>query len=190
MKVTGPMHSDGATGKLAGCVVFFPWKGRNVVRSLVTPKNVKSADQGDNRLVLGGVGRAAGQVKPTSLYAQQLIDLNRIPSGQTKQSYLVRSIINQFMYDATAFEAMHTAYNANTGKTAFVAGAATLGLLDFDIEYKGTSNKFDAGLMVYMLAKVAIALGFTGEPYETALASWTTTEVEALVADCAAVPEV
>lgn len=43
--VTGPLHSDGASGKFANALVFGTWKGRKVVRSLVTPSNPKSAAQ-------------------------------------------------------------------------------------------------------------------------------------------------
>jgi len=37
--------SMGAAGKLAGALVFFPWKGLNVVREYVVPSNPKTAAQ-------------------------------------------------------------------------------------------------------------------------------------------------
>jgi len=43
--VTGPLHSDDASGKFAGSLVFSKWKGRNYTRQLVTPENPKSARQ-------------------------------------------------------------------------------------------------------------------------------------------------
>jgi len=45
VKVNGPMMSMDASGKLAGALVFSKWKGRNYVRSLVTPSNPKSGGQ-------------------------------------------------------------------------------------------------------------------------------------------------
>lgn len=43
--ITGPLHSDDASGKFAGSMVFSKWKGRNYCRQLVTPSNPKSALQ-------------------------------------------------------------------------------------------------------------------------------------------------
>ncbi len=45
VKVSGPMMSLDASGKLAGTLVFAKWKGRNYVRSLVKPANPKSGGQ-------------------------------------------------------------------------------------------------------------------------------------------------
>lgn len=44
-RITGPLHSDDASGRFAGSLVFAKWKGRNYVRQLVTPANPKSAAQ-------------------------------------------------------------------------------------------------------------------------------------------------
>ena len=44
-KLKGPLMSLGASGKLANTLVFFPWKGLNVVREYVVPSNPKTAAQ-------------------------------------------------------------------------------------------------------------------------------------------------
>ncbi len=44
-KVKAPLFSFGASGKIADALVYFPWKGLNVVRSWVKPSNPKSTDQ-------------------------------------------------------------------------------------------------------------------------------------------------
>jgi hypothetical protein len=51
--VSGPLHSDAASGKLAGSMVFSRWKGRAYVRQLVTPNNPKSAKQTGVRAMMG-----------------------------------------------------------------------------------------------------------------------------------------
>lgn len=43
--ITGPLHSDDASGRFAGSLVFSKWKGRNYCRQLVTPANPQSAKQ-------------------------------------------------------------------------------------------------------------------------------------------------
>lgn len=185
-KVTMPLMSGTASGKIGDAIVFFGWKGINVVRGFVIPANPQSNDQGDQRLILGGVGRACGAVKKTSDYEGQLNTLGLIPAGQTKQSYLVKKIIDLYMYDATHFEGIYTEFEAHSAKADFTSSAAGIGLATLDVAYKGTAHSFSAGMQLYVLAKVAIALAFTGAPYTTALASWTATEISALVADLAA----
>lgn len=182
-KVTGPLYSMGASGKIANAMVFFPWKGVNVVRQWLKPSNPMSAGQGDARLILGGTGKAVAKIGKDKDYHDQLKTLGVITGGQTKQSFCVKKIIDTFMSDATAFEAMYTEYNAHTAKAGFDAAAVDLGLTTFDISYKATAHAYIAGLMVYMLAKLAFNLGFTGAPYSTALASWTATEIDAMVVD-------
>lgn len=44
-RVSGPLHSDAASGKFAGSLVYSVWKGRAYARQLVTPGNPKSAKQ-------------------------------------------------------------------------------------------------------------------------------------------------
>ena len=135
---------------------------------------------------MGGVGRACGAVKATSGYETKLKAAITIPSDQTRQSYLVKAIINTYFPDATAFESMLTEFNGHTAVSDFNSAAAGLGLQSISIAYRGTTNSFSYGLQLYMLAKIAIAKGLAGTPYDTALASWTVAEVGELVADLAA----
>jgi len=186
-KVSGPLFSVEASGKFGSALVFFPWKGINVVRQLIKPANPKTGSQGDQRLILGGTGRACSVVDPTSDFKGQLDTLGLIPAGQTKQSYLVKKIIDTYMYSAVAFEAMVTEFDGHTAKADFTSNAGNLALADFDITYKSTTSPYSKGLMLYILAKLAIAVGFTGSPYTTPLASWTGTEITAFIADLAAV---
>jgi len=185
-KVTGPLYSMTASGKIADAMVFFSLKGRAVVRQWLIPANPKTESQGNTRLIMGGVGRAVGAVKKTSTYAGQLITLGLVPTDQSKQSYLVKRIIEAYCADATAFEAEYTEYAAHTAKAAFDSSAISAGLVAFDISYKGTTNSFVAGLQLYLLAKAAIGLAFTGTPFDTSLATWTATETAELVASLAA----
>jgi hypothetical protein len=185
-KVTGPLYSMTASGKIADAMVFFSNKGRACVRQWLIPKNAKTEDQGDRRLILGGVGRACGAVKVGSGYDVKLRVAVNIPNDQTKQSYLVKTIIEAYCPNATAFEAQNTLYEAHTAKAAFDASALSIGLVALDIAYKGTANSFGYGLQLYLLAKLGIDKGLAGTPYDTAIADWTATETGELVADLAA----
>ena len=50
--ITGPLHSDDASGKFAGSIVYSKWRGRNYARQLVTPMNPKSAAQTGVRVMM------------------------------------------------------------------------------------------------------------------------------------------
>lgn len=184
-KVTGPLYSMTASGKIADAMVFFSWKGRSVVRQWLIPLNRQSADQGDVRMVLGGLGRAAGRVAVDEAYHTQLKDLEVIPTDQTKQSYLVKKI--RALYFGGLGSTFRTNYKAilaeitgHTAYTSFAAGADDAGIADFDIAYAAVAP-FEKELGLYVLAKVAIALGFTGSPYTKTLAKWTATQIDKMV---------
>ena len=175
-----------ATGKIADAMVFFSWKGIAVVRQWLKPANPKSADQGDIRLIIGGLGRAIGKLVKDSAFHTKLKDLDVIPSQQTKQSYLVQYIKDTFLAGKGAtmtghYGTMLAALTGHTSYTTFDAGADTLLLVDFDMDYASIAP-FEKSLGLYLIAKAAIGLGFTGEPYTTALSSWTATQIDALVA--------
>jgi len=147
-----------------------------------------SAAQGNQRTILGGTGRAVGEILPNtgnttvSAFAQQLITLKLIPGGQTKQSFLVKYIIDHYLTDATAFASMLAEFTGHTYKTVFQSSATALGLVDFSLSYD-TIDAYDKGLGLYLIAKAACAFPLSGTPYTTALASWVTADIEGMVAD-------
>ena len=189
-KVTGPLMSMTATGKLADTIVFFSWKGISVVRQWLIPSNPQSAGQGDIRLAIGGLGRSIGKVGVDSAIHTQIKTLDVIPSQQTKQSYLVKYIKDNYLAGTGAtFTAAYVAMLAElTGHTlydVFLSAADDLAITEFDLSY-ASIDPFDKALGIYLLAKACIALGFTGSPYSIALASWSTANIAEYTADFAA----
>src|SRR5665648_108836 len=184
-KVTGPLHSDGASGQLGKAIVFAAWKGIAYVRKYVVPANPMSAGQGDFRLIMGGIGRVAGKVTVAGDVNAQFGVLGVVPAGQSKQSYLVRYILNHLLnikVNATAYSDLQTLYAGHTAKAGFDSEAAALGLVTFDVDY-ATETAMTGGCQLYILATALIAIGLTGEPYATALASWDLAKIQAMVAD-------
>jgi len=169
-KVTGPLMSIDARGKIGDAIVFSVWKGTNYVRQWLKPANPQSVAQGDQRIILGGTGRAVGKVSVLGTVNTKLEALGVMPSTQSKQSYLVK------------YEAQLAALTGHTAYTAFQTGATSLGITNFDLAY-ATTGAYDRGLGVFLLAKTCQALGFTGEPYTTALSAWTGADIDLFVAD-------
>ena len=169
-KVSGPLQSFSASGKLADCIVFFTWKGRNVVRQWLKPANPEASDQGDRRIIMGGTGRAVGKIVADSDFHDQLITLELIPGGQTKQSYLVKYIIDNYIS------------NAHGGSSDIGTAAGALNITEFDLDYAAV-DPYDKRLGLYLIGKSSVALSFTGSPYTKTFASWTSVQWNALAAD-------
>ena len=185
--VQGPLHSDDARGKFAKSIVYIGWKGIKTARQWLKPTNPKSEDQGNIRTIIGGIGRTIGKIVKSSAFHDQLIALDLIPDQQSKQSYLVQYIKDNYLAGGGAtmtgnFASMLAELAGHTSYTTFQAKGTVLSILDFSLSYD-TIDAFDKGLGLYLLAKAAIALEFTGSPYTKTLASWTATQITAMVAD-------
>lgn len=181
-KVTGPLFSVSASGKIADSIVFFGWKGTNVVRQWLKPANPMSEGQGDRRIMLGGTGKAVGKIQPEMSFANQLITLGVIPNGQTKQSYIVKYILTNYLTNATTYAQQLALCTGHTAYTSFGGLATLLTIPEFDLAY-ATVAPYDKALGLYLIAKAAIALGLTGAPYTTALTGWTAAHVYSMGKD-------
>jgi len=183
-KVTGPLFSIEARGKIADAMVHFPWKGLNVVRGWVKPANKKTVDQGDVRQMIGGLGRSMSDAEDGSKYQEDLLELAN--GLETWNAAYVKFVMLNIFTDIAAYTAEHVLYVAHPSKTVFNAQAAADGLLDFDVDYSGTPLIFEAGFMYYIMGRAAIAIKalhptlFNRAPYTTALASWINTQVNLL----------
>jgi len=185
-KVSAPLFSLEARGKIADAMVFFPWKGRHVVRQWLKPSNPKTANQGNARLVLGGLGRACKSVHKASQYA---VDTRVVAgSGQTWVSAFVKYCVDTWMSDGPAFEAKWAEATGHAAWIHFHQAAVALGMITFDVTYKGTANQFIEGLQLYMLACFGCAQytlnndHFNREPFLDTIGSWVQADVTALVA--------
>lgn len=171
-----------ASGKLADAMVYFGWKGINVVRGWVKPANPMAEKQGDHRIMLGGTGRAVAEIKPAKVFATQLITLALIPGGQTKQSFLVKYILDHYLTSSLAYGTMLAAFTAHTNSGAFNAAADTLGVVEYDLTYAAVSA-YQKGFGLYLIAKAANALAFVGTPYTTNITAWVTADVNGMIND-------
>lgn len=181
-KANGPLYSLSASGKLANAMVYFTWKGTNVVRKWLKPANPQKAAQGNQRTMLGGTGRAVGEIMPDKVFAQQLINLALIPGGQTKQSWIVKYILKHYLTNATAYATELQAFTTHTYSAVFNTCADALGLVEFSLSYD-TIGTYQKGLGLYLIAKSAIDQGFAGTPYTTAIGSWVTADISGMVND-------
>lgn len=179
-RVSGPLMSMSASGKLADAIVFSIWRGNAYVRQWVKPANPQVTLQGNQRQILGGTGRACGKVAVTSDFNTKLAAKNVIPQGQSKQSYLVSYIMMHYLDTLTKYTAELAAVTAYGGITSWNAGADTLGITAFDLSY-GAAGAYSKALGLTLLYKTQQALAFTGSAYTPTLSTMTNTKVHAFI---------
>ena len=188
-KVTLPLMSGSASGSIGKNIVFFPWKGLHVVREWLKPSNPMTGAQGNQRMWLGGTGRACKPVQEDSYYIGESRDV--APGGQTWVSYIVDYIITNLFPNNAAFETIVTTYEAHAQKAKWDSEAATLGLVEMDVSYKSSADVYAAGLQLYMIARFGIEMQtidntkFNKVPYTVAIADWSAANMDALLVDLA-----
>lgn len=186
-KVTMPLMSGSASGSLAHSIVFFPWKGLHVVREWLKPTNPQSADQGDQRVIAGALGRATSVVGTANAFAAEVRAY--MAAGLTWPSAITKYMIDNIVNDGAAWVTLVTEYEAHTATADFDTEAAALNIQAFDLAYKGMADDAQPGAILYCLAKFATAWellgtkGFQRSPYTTALASWALADIQSMVAE-------
>jgi hypothetical protein len=176
-----------ASGKIADAMVFFGWKGISVVRQWLIPANRKSLDQGDVRVILGGLGRSVSPVVKGSQYHVDATSLAL--GGTTWVSQFVKYVRNKYMPDGAACMAELAIFNGLANVALWNAKALVLGLASFELPYMGMANSFSYGMMLYELAKYGVDQHgldpelFAAAIYEKALASWEAADFTAFVTD-------
>lgn len=187
-KVVAPLGSFSASGKIGKALVYSTHLGRNVVRGLVTPQNPQTETQGNNRVLLGSLGRAGRLFKNVSLGTTDLKAV--LASGQTVPSAFIKDIISMFGSGATGVTALTAAASGHTAAAAFTSRAVLLGLTDLEITYAGTStDTITKGAMLYAAAVHCMNVAgsnpdlFDRAPYTTALASWDIDDIDDFVTD-------
>lgn len=186
-KVTGPLFSIGARGKLGKSIVYSAWKGINVVREYLKPANPQSGDQGDRRVMLGGLGRAPKYVQKDKTFEGFCKAVT--PSGQSWISYFVKYIMVTYFTSVEGFDALTTELVDTNISGDYHTKAAALGLIDFDLDYKSMDNKFPPALQLYCLAKYGTDqylldnTKFNALPYSKPFATWDAGDVQLMVDD-------
>lgn len=155
-KVSGPLLSLDARGKIGGAMVFSGWKGTQTVRQLVTPANPRSTDQMTTRTKLAVAGKATKVTEYNSSFADWLRSV--APNGQSWASYLQKEVLGP---NFSNFDAAVTAYNLGgnaTEKGYIDAAAADIGVEAVNLTSIGGTT-YSAGQVLCAIYMRAYALG-------------------------------
>jgi len=188
-KVDGPLFSLEARGKIADAMVFFPWKGRHIVRQWLKPTNPKSTIQGYLRAALKTISKFIGKVGNTNdgdTYDSKIYQAatSSADAGLNWNAWLAQGVLNAFQSGNTfvtgSFTDLVDEYSSlgSDELTAFATNATEQGLLDFAFGY-GYTTSIPAGLQLYFGAKACYSQSIIGTaPYNTDPASWAVSDVD------------
>lgn len=187
-KVDGPLFSLGARGKIADAIVFFPWKGRHVVRQWLKPTNKKSTVQGYLRAALKCIGKWVGGVH---LVGQgDALDskvyqacTSSAAAGMNWNAWIGEGFLdilnsaNTFITGSfTDLVAVYSSLNT-TDLAAWETAGTARGLVDFAFGYGYTTN-IPAGLQLFFGAEACYHKSVIGTaPYDTDPASWVLADI-------------
>ncbi len=196
-KVDGPLLSLEARGKIADAIVFFPWKGRHVVRQWLKPAQPNTTLQGYVRSAIYAIGKWVKQVFSTSqdnAVNSKVYSLNTVavPAGTNWNAWIAEQFLNLNVsagtFKTASFTALVAAYSAlaTAVLTAFKTNATALGMGDFAFSYGYTTN-IEAGCQLYFGA-LACYYGSiqASAPYNTIPNSWAASDVDAFKTDMTA----
>jgi hypothetical protein len=193
-KVDGPLLSIGARGKIADVLVFFPWKGRNVVRQWLLPTQPQSTLQGYVRVAVIAIGKeiskilckANGDAVDSKLYS---LNTAAVPAGLNWNAFHAAGFLKVLQsagtFKTASFTALVAAYStlASAVLTAFKTNASALGLADTAFSYGYTAN-MEAGLQLYFAAKAVYNNSILASaPYNTSPDSWSASDVNSFKSD-------
>lgn len=151
-KVISPLFSFEASGKIADSMVFFTWKGRNVVRKWTIPTNPMTPDQGDIRLKLLSCAKG---LKPAVLTANLVTGIKDLtPAGQIWNAFLIKTIMDQYLKGDTTYTAMVSAYTNSTCISQWDDSGTELGMINEYITYASIET-ITHGQQLFQMAKGA-----------------------------------
>jgi hypothetical protein len=193
-KVDGPLLSIEARGKIADAIVFFPWKGRHVVRQWLKPTNPKSTLQGYVRVAMKLIAKEIEKISCTrngDTLNSKLYTLctAKAPAGLNWNAFHAQGFLalcqsaNTFL--TASFAALVAEYSSlgTDVLTAFETNATALGLADLAFGYGYTTN-CPAGLQLFLGAKAAYHNSLVASaPYNIDPVSWAASDVNNFKSD-------
>jgi len=187
-KVDGPLFSLEARGKIADAMVFFPWKGRHVVRQWLKPTNPKSTKQGYLRAALKAIGKfmsivgnvSDGDALDSVVYQAAT---SKADAGMNWNAWLGGGFLDALQSAnelqtglLTDLVAVYSSLNT-TDLAAYETEATALGLVDFAFGYGYTTN-IPAGLQLFFGAHACYSKSILGTaPYNTDPDNWVLADI-------------
>jgi hypothetical protein len=165
-KVTGPLHSDTASGTFNDTLTY---DKRGYVRVRVIPANPQTAAQGDVRQKLLAVQKALSVIGATPIAQLKLL----APISYRWNSFALQQAVGPLSANYDAYMATYAALTGGQ-KTSWEGEGATAGLVDQHVVY-ATDAAVTDGAALFIISSMLFALGIhtAGDvPSSTNFAGW------------------
>ena len=187
-KVTGPLFSLSASGKIGDIMVHFGWKGRNVVRQWLKPTNPRDQQQKEVRQALAAAGKnvkfiktpQTGLLSGSKMYQLLVADA---PATQIWNAHFSKNILEDLSAPAALTAFSDAMFGTDTiGK--WRAEAVALGFTTLTDAVK-FATELSPELQLAMGAYAAYKLNLSSytNVYNTYPSNWTTDEIESFACD-------
>ena len=188
-KLVGPLLSIEARGKVGEVLVYFPFKGRNVVRAWTKPTNPRDIDQKLIRQKIASLGKFVSKIiRVTSVIVNgskiyQLVKADT-PATQIWNAHLVKQSIDDLKTDAN-FTALSAAIMGTADTLPEWQCAATeLGLGTLTGPAFATAISPEMQLAMGAYAAYKMELSSVTDIYSTYPSLWTTDMIQHFQEDC------
>lgn len=179
-----PLLSGEASGKIADAMVFFNWKGLNVVRKWTIPANPRDPLQKPVRTKFAAMGKniLAMTTKPAT--EGKIIGLIKAvtPADMIWNAYFVKQTL-EYVKTAANWTSIKAALDGASAAGQFSASAVALAMAEIatGVAY---SEAVPAALQLYMGAYAAFLLALVGTTsYAGNPAAWSTFHVTSFAKD-------
>lgn len=186
--VKGPLFSMEARGKIADCMVHFPWKGRAVVRRWLKPTNPRDVDQKLIRQKLAAIGRATAVItSPCTAMpngsALVVAIKAKTPAAQIWNAYLVKKGLYQLTTDATYIAEISAIVSSANQSTVWGQCATELGFEALTGDQYATTIPAVDQLAMAAWAAYQMNLSDATNIYSTHPCNWVTAVVSQFATD-------
>jgi len=187
-KVTAPLLSLEARGKIGDALVAFPWKGRNVMRSWTKPSNPRDIGQKLIRQKLAALGKNAkaietpktGLLSGSTIY--QLLKA-KTPATQIWNAYMVKSALDDLKIDANFNTLSTDLFACASTITVWRCAATGLGFAALTGPAYATEISPELQFAAGAYAAYKLALSGTTSVYDGYPTTWNTGKIEDFATD-------
>ncbi len=186
--VKGPLFSMEARGKIADCMVHFPWKGRAVVRRWLKPTNPRDIDQKLIRQKLAAVGKTVGAMTtPCTAMANGCAIVVAVkvktPATQIWNAYLVKKGLTDMKTNAFYVTAISEIVSCANQSTVWKACATAVGLATLTGDQYASSIPPEDQLALAAWAAYKMEMSDATNIYSTHPSTWVTAMVSQFASD-------
>lgn len=186
--VKGPLFSMEARGKIADCMVHFPWKGRAVVRRWLKPTNPRDIDQKLIRQKLAAIGKTLGAMTtPGAVLANGCAIVvgakAKTPAAQIWNAYVVKKGLVEMKADAFYVTAISEIVSNADQSTVWKQCATELGLATLTGAQFASSIPPEDQLALAAWAAYKMELSDATNIYSTHPCNWETAVVSQFASD-------